>query len=152
MTITFKSIDSVDPQTVERILYIEQEAFGEGALNEYVVVPYMRHGKVYAAVDEDGHIVACTYFMRDMNDTGMAYMLSVATLPEYRGHDVGTALLNYAFSHIKELGISQIQLTVDPANFKALAVYREKLGFTVADVSKDEYETGDDRLIMTKDL
>ncbi|MDD5018065.1 MAG: GNAT family N-acetyltransferase [Eubacteriales bacterium] len=152
MTITFKVIEKVDAETISRILYIEQEAFGDGALSEYVVVPYMRYGKVYAAVDEEDNIISCAYFMRDMGDISLAYILSIATLTAYRGHDVGTALLNYAFSHIKRFGIEKIQLTVDPANFKALSVYREKLGFTVADISKDEDSAGDDRLIMTKDL
>ena len=152
MTITFKAVDKPNAEIISSILDIEQEAFGEGALNEYVVVPLVRYGKVYIAADEDGSAVACAYFMRDMADISVAYLMSVAVLPVFRGQNVGTALLNYAFSNLKRYGITRVLLTVDPANFSALSVYREKMGFTVLDSSKDEYGPGEDRLIMSKEL
>ncbi|MGI5848476.1 MAG: GNAT family N-acetyltransferase [Christensenellales bacterium] len=152
MTITFKAIDKPDAITISHILYVEQEAFGDTALSEYVIVPLLRHGKVYIAVDEEDIVIACAYFIRDMHDAGIAYLMSVATLPVFKGHDVGTALLNFAFSDLKEIGIARLQLTVDPANFAALSTYREKLGFAVADNSQDEYGIGDDKLIMVRDL
>jgi len=152
MTITFKPIDNPHPEIIEGVLAIEQEAFGKGALSEYVIVPLLHHGKVYSAVDEEENMVACAYFMRDMADIGLAYMMGVAVLPELRGHDVGTALLNYAFSHLKRFGITHVQLTVDPANFDALAAYREKLGFTVVESEESEEGAGEDRLVMEKAL
>lgn len=152
MTLTFTVLEKPDVNIVSNILEIERLAFGNGALNEYVVIPMLRYGKVYAAVDEQGAAVACTYFMADMNNADNAYLLSVAVLPEYRGLSVGTALLEYALDNIKEFGISKVTLTVDPANFTALSVYREKLGFTVVDSAKDEYGQGEDRLVMVKEI
>lgn len=152
MTINFKAIEKPGPEVISRILNIEQEAFGKGALNEYVVVPLVRYGKVYAAVDEEGSAIACAYYMRDMNDINTVYLLSVAVLPVFRGQDVGTALLSYSFTHLKHFDIKKVILTVDPANFTALSVYREKLGFTVLESSKNEYGAGEDRLVMTKEL
>jgi len=152
MTITFKAVDRPDPNIIAGVLDIEQQAFGDGALSEYVIVPLLHHGKVYSAVDEEGSMVACAYFMRDMADIGLAFLMGVAVLPELRGHDVGTALLNYAFSHLKRFGITRVQLTVDPANFEALAAYREKLGFAVVESARDEYGAGEDRLVMEKAL
>ena len=101
MTINFSAIEKPDPETISRILYIEQEAFGGGALNEYVVVPLLRYGKVYAARDEDDNIVASAYFLRDMGDIGNAYLMSVATLPAFRGEEVASALLSFAFFAFK---------------------------------------------------
>ena len=152
MTITFRAIDRPDTSTIEGILDIEQEAFGDGALSEYVIVPLLHHGKVYVAVDEEDAIVASAYFMRDMEDISLAFLLSVAVLPDLRGHDVGTALLNYAFSNLERYGILRVQLTVDPANFNALAAYREKLGFVVVESAQDEDSAGEERLIMEKEL
>lgn len=152
MTLTFTVLEKPDPEMISNILDIEQEAFGDGALNEYVVVPLLRYGKIYAAVDEDDVAVACAYFMADMNNAGRAYLMSVAVLPDFRGQNVGTALLEYALASIKQYGITKVVLTVDPANFTALAVYREKLGFTVVDSAKDEYGQGEDRLVMAKDI
>jgi ribosomal-protein-alanine N-acetyltransferase len=152
MTISFVPFDYTDPERLDQIMRIEKEAFGKSALSEYVIVPMMRYGKVYAAVDEDGDPIACAYFMRDMNEIGNAYLMSIAVLPVFRGKDVGTELLKYAFTHLKRFGITRIRLTVDPANFSALSVYREKLGFTVIENSKDEYGEGEDRLVMEKTL
>ncbi len=152
MTITFKAIDHPNPDIIDGVLAIEQEAFGDGALSEYVIIPMLHHGKVYVAVDEEETIVACAYFMRDMADIGVAFLMGVAVLPDLRGHDVGTALLNYALSHLKRFGITRVQLTVDPANFDALAAYREKLGFAVVESEDGEYGAGEDRLVMEKEL
>lgn len=152
MTITFKAVEKPDPQVLTRILYIEKQDFGEGALSDYVVIPLMRHGRIYIAADEDDSAIASAYFLRDMYDTGLAYLLSVAVLPQFRGYDIGVALLDYAFSDIKALGINKVQLTVDPSNFGALSIYREKLGFLVIENDPDEYGTGDERLVMAKEI
>jgi ribosomal-protein-alanine N-acetyltransferase len=152
MTISFKSMEHTSSERLEQIMGIEKQAFGKGALSEYVIVPMLRYGKVYAAVDEDDEPIACAYFMRDINEIGNAYLMSVAVLPVFRGKDVGTELLKYAFTHLKRFGITNIRLTVDPANFNALSVYREKLGFIVVENSKDEYGEGEDRLVMEKPL
>ena len=152
MTIYFKALETPDANIITSILDIEQEAFGDGALNEYVVVPMLRYGKVYAALDEDENAVACAYFMRSMNDTDTAYLMSVAVLPDFRGQNVGTALLEYALSHIKQYGILRVRLSVDPANFSALSVYREQLGFSVLETVRDEFGPGEDRVVMGKQL
>ena len=152
MTISFQAIENPGVSEISRVIEIEQEAFGDGALNEYVVVPMMRYGKVFVAVDEQGNAIASAYFMRNMNNTEEAYLVSVAVMPAFRGQDVGTELLRFALDELKGMGITQVRLTVDPANFTALSVYREKLDFTVIDSSKDEYGQGEDRLIMSKQL
>ena len=152
MTITFKPVDHPNADMIVGILDIERKAFGKGALSEYVIVPLLHYGKVYVAVDDDDNMVASAYFMRDMADIGLGYLMSVAVIPALRGHDVGTALLNYAFSHLKRFGIMRVQLTVDPANFEALAAYREKMGFTVVDSEEGEEGADEERLVMEKEL
>lgn len=152
MTITFKAVEKPNKNTLSHILHIEKSAFGNGALNEYIVTPLMRHGKIYVAVDEDEVPIASAYFLRDMNDLDLAYLMSIAVLPAFSGYDIGVALLEYALSDIKDYCVTKVQLTVDPANFKALSTYREKLGFVVSEGAGDEYGTGDDRLTMVKVL
>jgi ribosomal-protein-alanine N-acetyltransferase len=152
MTITFKPVDHPDPKIIDDVLAIEEAAFGDGALSDYVIIPLLHHGKVYTAVDEEENMIACAYFMRDMTDIGLSFLMGVAVLPEFRGHDVGTALLSYAFSHLKRFGITRAQLSVDPANFDALAAYREKLGFAVVESEQDVDGSGEDRLVMEKEL
>lgn len=152
MTITFKSVEKPNRQILSRILYIEKQDFGSGALSDDVITPLMRHGRIYIAADEEGTVIASAYFLRDMYDDGLSYLLSVAVLPEFKGYDIGVALLDYALTDLKDFGILKAQLTVDPANFKALSIYREKLGFTVSENKTDEYGTGDERLVMVRQL
>jgi [ribosomal protein S18]-alanine N-acetyltransferase len=152
MTITFKAVEKPNQQILTRILYIEKQDFGSGALADFVVIPLMRHGRIYIAVDEEDVAIASAYFLRDMYNTNLAFLLSVAVLPEFKGYDIGIALLDYAFSDLKELAITKLQLTVDPANFNALSIYRERLGFSVVANDPDEYGTGDERLVMAREL
>lgn len=152
MTITFKAVEKPNQGILDRVLYIEEQDFGDGALDDFMIIPLMRHGRIYIAVDEEGTAIASTYFLRDMYDTGLAYLFSVAVLPEFKGYDIGIALLDYALSDLKEFGIKKVQLTIDPANFGALSIYRERLGFLVVENDADEYGTGDDKLVMAKEL
>jgi [ribosomal protein S18]-alanine N-acetyltransferase len=152
MTITFKAVEKPDPQVLARILNIEKQDFGNGALSEYVLVPLMRHGRIFIAVDEDDTAIASAYFLRDMYDQELVFLMSVAVLPQFKGYDIGIALLDYAFSDLKEIGMKKLQLTVDPANFNALSIYREKLGLAVVENGPDEYGAGDDRLVMSREL
>ena len=152
MTISFKVWENPDPYILNNILDIEQTAFGDGALGEHMIVPFLRYGKVYAAVDEDDKAVACAYFLRSMDDTETAYLFSAAVLPDFRGYNVATSLLEFALSHLKQYAIFRVLLTVDPANTNALSVYREQLGFSVVDSLKDEYGAGEDRILMSKQL
>ncbi len=152
MKINFKVLDEPNLDFLSDILFIEQKTFKAGALNEYMVVPLLRYGKVYVAADENEKTIACAYFLRSMNDTDTAYLFSVTVLPDFRGLNVGTTLIEYALSHIKQYGILRVSLSVDPANTNALSIYREQLGFSVVNSVKDEYGEGEDRLIMSKQL
>lgn len=152
MTITFKSVERPTPDIISQILQIEKRDFGKGALNEYVIVPLIRHGRVYLAVDDDDEAIACAYFLADIYDPALCFLLSVAVLPEFKGYEIGISLLDYALSELKSLGLLKVKLTVDPSNFNALSVYRERLGFYVAENTADEYGTGDARLVMKRDL
>ncbi len=64
MTISFKSMEHSSVERLEQIMSIEKQAFGKGALSEYVIVPMLRYGKVYAAVDENNIV--------DLDESGLA--------------------------------------------------------------------------------
>ncbi len=64
MTINFKPIEHTSTERLEQVMSIEKQAFGKGALSEYVIVPMLRYGKVYAAVDENNIV--------DLDESGLA--------------------------------------------------------------------------------
>ena len=43
----FKEINEIDYSVIYQVQEIETEAFGEGAMNEWFLVPFIRYGKVY---------------------------------------------------------------------------------------------------------
>ena len=78
------------------------------------------------------------------------YITNVATLPEYRGQGVATALLTKLDSLAKLEGLSFISLEVRKSNQKAISLY-ERFGYKTEGVRKNFYDTPkEDALIMTK--
>lgn len=152
MTISFIVWEQPDIDTLNNVLEIEQTAFKDGALSEQVIVPLLHYGRVYAAVDEDDNAIACAYFLRSMDDTDTALLFGLAVLPEYRGQQIGKALLEYALSHIKQYGVFRVTTMVDPANTNALSIYREQLGFSVVDSIREAFGADEDRLLLCKQL
>lgn len=45
--IKFEWVKTVDPALIQRLVELEREAFGVGGLNEWHLVPFIRHGRVY---------------------------------------------------------------------------------------------------------
>lgn len=78
------------------------------------------------------------------------YITNVATLPEYRGQGVATALLTKLDSLAKLEGLSFISLEVRKSNQKAISLY-ERFGYKTEGMRKNFYDDPkEDALIMTK--
>jgi o-succinylbenzoate synthase len=136
---------------IEGIKEIEKQAFDDGAWDEWVIVPFIRHGKVFV-MRRESKIVAYAMFIREWKEEDNAYMLSTAVDSSLRGKGYGTAFLKACLSHLKAEGIKSVELTVAPNNTQAIKVYKEKLGFKEIDFCKNEYGQGHDRVFMTIDL
>ncbi|WP_346355309.1 GNAT family N-acetyltransferase [Azotosporobacter soli] len=131
-----------------RLLELEREAFGDGALNEWNLVPMIRHGCVHVALQDD-EIVGLVEYMRDWEKPERAYMVGVSVAQALRGQGLGSALLRASLSELKQSGVTEVELTVDPSNQAAIRVYREKLGFVEQEMRRGEYGSAEDRLVMT---
>lgn len=76
---------------------------------------------------------AAWYRLFPAHDPGYGYVapdipeLSLATLPDYRGHGIGTALMTHLIQKATEDGHPALSLSVDPRN-RAIHLY-ERLGF-----------------------
>jgi len=136
---------------IEMLAKIEREAFGIGGMNEWMIVPLIRHGKVYALFYGD-EIIGGAYFMRDWDFPEKVYLLSIAVAAAHQGKGMGTFLLKEALGLLKKEGIEKVELTVDPRNIGAVSIYHDKLGFTTKMQRKNEYGEGEDRLVMELDL
>lgn len=140
-----------DGKIAKELVALEHEAFGHGGMNEWHLVPLIRHGRVFIAL-QDQDIVGSVQYMLDWDQPKRAYMYGIAMSKDWRGRGLGTAFLIETFRQLTADGIEEVELTVDPQNTAAIKVYQEKLGFSVTEFRKNEYGQGEDRIVMKVSL
>lgn len=144
-------LESVDLSLITQLVKLEQEAFGIGGMNEWHLVPFIRHGRVYVA-RENGEVVGLIQYMRDWDNPKKAYLMGVSIVREFRGQGFGTMLIRASIKELQQENIEEVELTVDPQNNAAIKIYAGKLGFIGKDTRLDEYGTGENRLVMVLSL
>lgn len=140
-------ITVVEPKLLARLVKLEQEAFGYGGMNEWHLVPVIRHGRVFVSKDNDV-VIGAVQYMRDWQRSELAYMVGVSVASDARGRGIGTELLASSIKSLFGADITAIELTVEADNIAAIKVYKEKLGFEITEFRQNEYGPGEDRLIM----
>ena len=140
-------LTAFDKEIICRLVELEADAFGTGGMNEWHLVPLIRHGHVYITRQER-KIIGAVQYMLDWHNPQKAYMIGVSIAKEQRGQGVGTGFIRETFIPLAAEGIKEVELTVAPANAAAVKVYEAKLGFTVTEFRRDEYGEGEDRLVM----
>lgn len=141
-------VQQIKPDLIRRLVQLEQEAFGEGGMNEWHIVPLIRHGRVYI-LKKDIEIIGLIQYMLDWDNPRKVYMVGVSISKESRGLGLGTELLKKSLKELLRENIEEVELTVDPNNARAVNLYESKLGFKVTNSRKNEYGEGEDRLVMT---
>ncbi len=139
--------------TLRRMVNFSSNVFGESGMDEWALVPQIRHGNVFVLkAEEQKKIMGIAILMRDWEDVEKAYLFDYAIADEVQGQGLGYHFLLTICDNLKEQGFKRMSLTVDIANAPALKLYKDKLGFKTAKLSKDEYGEGHDRYIMELDL
>lgn len=144
-------LEDVDLTLLKRLVQLETEAFGYGGLNEWHLVPFIRHGRVFIASEKD-EVIGLIQYMRDWNNPRKAYLMGVSIAKERRGQGLGMLFIQTSLHALKQENMIEVELTVHPENESAIKVYAEKLGFVVKSTRKDEYGEGEDRLVMILSL
>ena len=140
-------LKDVDLTLLQQLVQFEKEAFGDGGLNEWNLVPLIRHGRVYVAKQQQ-EVVGLIEYIRDWDNPRKAYLIGVSIAKEMRGQGLGTILLHTTLQLLKKKNIEEVELTVDPENLGAIKIYEEKLGFAKESFRLDEYGIGENRLVM----
>ncbi len=144
-------LQNIELVLISELVQLELEAFGIGGLNEWHLVPFIRHGRVYIG-REEGRVVGLIQYMRDWDNPQKAYLMGVSIAKDMRGKGLGTRLISTSVEELRNEKITEIELTVDPKNRAAIKVYIEKLGFVEKGIRLDEYGAGEDRLVMILEL
>ncbi|MCE5284992.1 MAG: GNAT family N-acetyltransferase [Pelosinus sp.] len=146
-----EQIKTVDLTALQRFIELESDAFGTGGLNEWTLVPLIRHGRVYAAY-QAGEVIGLIEYILDWNNPQRAYMMGVSMAKKVRGQGLGTVFIAKTLQILADDGINEVELTVAPDNQAAIYVYQKKLGFTAKKIRKEEYGKDEDRIIMLLSL
>jgi ribosomal protein S18 acetylase RimI-like enzyme len=77
---------------------------------------------------------------------GVAWIATIAVLPEYQGQGIGSALLNACEAHIP---LKRIRLCVRPTNDVAIHLY-ERYGYATVGEWTKYYQDGESALVMEK--
>nr|WP_092074174.1 GNAT family N-acetyltransferase [Dendrosporobacter quercicolus]NSL47701.1 GNAT family N-acetyltransferase [Dendrosporobacter quercicolus DSM 1736]SDM80249.1 ribosomal-protein-alanine N-acetyltransferase [Dendrosporobacter quercicolus] len=140
-----------DLELVQRLVQLDKAAFGQGGMNEWQLVPLIRHGRVFTALRQ-GEIAGCVQYMLDWDNPRSAYMVGVAMDEKVRGRGLGTEFIKQTLQILADEGLAAVELTVSLENTAAIRVYETKLGFARTTIRRDEYGAGEHRVVMTVSL
>jgi len=134
---------------MDEIKQIELEAFGDGSIDEWVIMPLMRYGRIYGALLE-GKLIGIIEMI--ISEKGQGYIFSFAIAREYRGQGFGSRFLLALIDELsRESHLCEICLTSAEENEVANYMYR-KMGFEATEKLKNEYGVGIDRVYWRKKL
>lgn len=142
---------NVELPFVTQLVQLEHEAFGSGGMNEWHLVPLIRHGRVFVAKENDT-VIGLIQYMRDWDRPTRAYLIGVSIAEKFRGKGFGTKLIRETLQELRKDNIKEIELTVDPENRAAIGIYSDKFGFVEVSTNLNEYGEGENRLVMVLTL
>ncbi|MFZ5352193.1 MAG: GNAT family N-acetyltransferase [Bacillota bacterium] len=138
---------------LKRMVDFGLNIFGELGMDEWGLVPQIRHGNVYVLKEEDKkRIIGLAILMRDWEEIDKAYLFDYAIAEEHRGKGLGYHFLVAICKNLVEQGFRAMSLTVDIENAPAIRLYKDKLGFEIIKMNEDEYGKGHHRYIMRLEL
>ena len=138
---------------LNRMVNFGQDIFGELGMDEWGLVPQIRHGNVFVLKEEKkNRLIGFAILMREWENLNTAYLFDYAILEEFQNQGLGYHFLVSICRNLVEQGFKSVTLTVDVNNPPAIKLYKDKLGFEIVEHRKDEYGKGHDRYIMELDL
>lgn len=147
-----RQIKESDSILVKQIIGIEKLSFGEGGLhNEWLLIPFIRYGRVYV-MENSTKVIAAAQFLQNWGSTDEAYFYGISVLPEFRGKGFGTAFIDNILKDLQKSGIKRVILSVSPDNRTALRLYENRFGFNKKAYYENEYGLGEHRYVMERFL
>lgn len=143
-----REIDVENLEEIEGIVQIEKESFGDGGIDEWVVKPIARYGKIYI-IKYESKLIGFVEMLKKWGKDEV-YIYSFAIKGNMQGKSFGKKLMEYTINQLKKEKISKLSLTVNGENIHAVKLY-EKFGFKKIKTLKDEYGRGVHRVYMEKD-
>lgn len=153
MAIEYFHIRESDFDVLDQLIELEESIHttrGAG-LNAFELHTFIRYGRVYAATEYD-EVLGCCYFMKAFDNPGKVFLYGISVRPYESGKNIGVNLLKSAMLDLRDSNLRMVEVTVHPANQKALRIYREQLGFHIINAADDSSYDEEDYLILRRNL
>lgn len=151
--LTVYLVQDYSNQFLRRLVDFGMNLFGDLGMDEWGLVPQIRHGNVFVLKEEDKkNIIGLAILMRDWEDSEKVYLFDYAIAEDLQGQGLGYHFLKIIIKNIEEQGFKRVGLTVDTENAPAIRLYKDKIGFVITEMSEDEYGKSHDRYIMDYEI
>lgn len=144
-------ISGHDPSLIPILTDLDLLSFFEPTFSRFTLGMLLRSGRVYT-ITADRLIIGACHCVRSFEDPDEILVFNMALRPGWRGHGLGTRLLEGALTRLRAHGFKTVSLLVAATNYRAIAVYRTKFGFQHVATLPNEYNNGADYLQMRLDL
>lgn len=145
-----KEISIHDEKYINEIIEMEKLTFGNlGGVNLWILKPIVNFGKVFVALDKEKVIGAAEFLISFDRSYAFLYGLSVHNF--YQNKGIADSILKFSENYFIKKEITNISLTVDPENTKAIALYK-KNNYTINSLKENEYGENIHRFVMEKFL
>ncbi len=142
-------IRHVQPQDIFSVIKITYETLPERYSPEIFNKFYEIFPEGFFIAEKLHKIVGFIIGYKTSNDTARITLLSV--IKEYRKQGIGAALITQFLEEMAMQNIKKVELEVRKNNETAIKFYK-KHGFTITDILKGFYQTGEDACIMRRSL
>ncbi|HWP98177.1 MAG TPA: GNAT family N-acetyltransferase [Syntrophomonadaceae bacterium] len=138
-------IQRIEPQLLKTLVDIEVSNFSTAAgLDERMLVPLIRHGRVFIIRHEDQIAGLCRYIL-DWEVQGKAYLVCISANNYARNKGLATSLLKDSISHLPREGIREVELTVsldDKRQSLCIGKTRDLMSLNLKKMNMDRVSTG----------
>ena len=142
------AIRSATIDDIDAILELEQ-GFGVDAWNKDQFESELTNPYAYYRVAYDGSTILGYCGALLLGD--QADIQTLLVKPQYRRHGIAMVLLDDIIHYLKDAHIHEVFLEVSATNHAAIKLYT-KLKFKNIGIRRNYYKTGDDAVIMKKEL
>lgn len=139
-------IEAPAPALLLELERLDRAAMGETAAGRYTLRAIVDHGHLFA-IRAGGGIAGCAQYLAHAGDPFAVHLFGFFVAADHRGTGLGRELLRASLETLRTLGVRRVDLTVEPGNAAAIALYRSA-GFGRDVRSADHYGPGEDRLIL----
>lgn len=145
-----KELFPEDEENIKKLKEMELDAFKDGAIDEWVIKPIIRYGKILK-LEKNNETIGFVELIKSWSDYEKVYIFSFIIDKIQQNKGYGKKMLFEIIQYLKKEKIKKICLTVSPDNINALKLYKN-YNFKEIKLYKNEYGVNIDRIYMELDV